>query len=79
MNLGQSSNAGQFLLGAVTSDEHLSPRMLGGGDMHKIPSAGMGNSSMAGTQFIAPLEEQILIGGGVAAPPIPGSGPARWA
>ncbi len=79
MDSGQSGNPGQFLLGGVTGDEHLGARMLGGGNMEKIPSARMGDSSVAGAQFIAPLGAQILIGGGVAALPIPGSGRARWA
>jgi hypothetical protein len=39
MNRGQSSDACQFRLGGITSDEHLGADMLGGGDMDKVPSA----------------------------------------
>ena len=56
MNLGQSNNAGQIRLGGIASNEHLGADMLGGGNVDKIPSAGMGALGVTGAQFIAPFQ-----------------------
>jgi len=41
VNMGQSSDARQLRLRGITSNKHLRADMLGGGNMDKVPSAGM--------------------------------------
>ena len=57
LNSRQPNHAGQFRLGGIAGNEHLGADLLGGGNMDKIPSAGLDAMGMTGAQFIAALQE----------------------
>ena len=57
MYLGNSCSTGEFRLGNIASNKNLGADVLGGGNVDKIPSAGRRPLSVAGAQFIPPLQE----------------------